>query len=173
MGDAIHGIQILFDTVEITASINAATTVTGASKIDSARTDGFRISRTEWFAAFQPSGEETAIDGALMLGFTAHGTATQITEVIGADPQSSSDADENADTMKLKLMPLAIFGANLIDSDTNGQTNVVSATDKGVMTQPGSTSQDVTAQWFVHTLCAFAVAPKVCIFAKHYGVWLR
>ncbi len=151
------------DTNVALGSLGAGIAVTAASKIDSARLQGFRVLRTEWYMGV--TGMTTG-EGPLLLGMSVGLSAAQIQGGIQGDPQRSHDVTES-DQAQRPIWPLQVFMAN-----ADGDGTIVA---QGVIKLGWSVPEGVSLNFFVinFTASALTTGAVVNVIAKHFGVWLR
>ncbi len=148
-------------------ALGALDVVTGVSKIDAARLNGFKVIKSEIFANLHG---KTANEGPIMFGLACNMTAAQIEAALEADPQSSVESDEKGDGQMLK--PLGIIGKHV----TGGSVDPINF-------PPSGWSKDVkwsiiegqTLLYWVYNMSGSTLTSgaTINIFAQHFGVWLR
>ncbi len=154
----------------INLSIGALTNnqaAVNASKIDSARKNGFRVLRTEYWFRWVNA---TIGEGPIMCGVAfAQGTSS-IPVAILADPQSSGSGDKIAqDEAMQPVFPLADLFADAVGDQVSTKTAVQ------VFKPRWSVIEGESMNWFVfnHSGATLTTGSTLKIFAKHFGVWLR
>ncbi len=84
--------QIIHDTVTLNvSSLSAGGVVLGATKIDAAQSNGFRVKRVRAALAYE---QKTADLGPIVIGFSRNLTSTEVKEALDADPQGNNDIPE-------------------------------------------------------------------------------
>ncbi len=157
---------IVYDNGQITVgSLANAIGVVLASKIDSARENGFRVLKTEYWIKWR---DFDAGDGTVVVGLAAAQGATNIKDSFEADPQSAGAGDQEAlmNTMR-PVFPLAV-----LDAINAAQLNVDA---HGVFNMKWSMQEGMNLNWFVFNISGATIATgsNIKFFAKHYGVWLK
>ncbi len=159
-------LSIVWDQVGITLSTLAALTgILGASRIDAAREQGFRVMKTEYVGSIVG---RTNGEGPVMLAVGFNLSLAEMEEAIEADPQSSFDTPANEQVMRPVFIlgifdPLAASPAIL----NNGIPKTVnfkwSAPEGGSM------------NWMAYNTSgsALTTGSVVRVVAKHFGVWLK
>lgn len=161
-------LAILYDNLVITVgALGFGASVVVSSKIDSAREQGFRITRTEWFISVLGA---TTGDQPVQVGYAFGCTAADIDDTMGSDPQGTFNAanvQSNADA-KRPVFPMAIF-PGLADS-VIGAASVM----KGVTIPTWSAPEGGFLNWYAFAANGGLTTGRlVNIHAKHFGVWLR
>lgn len=159
-------LAIVYDVINITlGTLASVTAVTTVSKIDTARLQGFRVTRTEWFIERLGG---TFGDDPVVVGYGFGTTSTQISEALTRDPQSGSvnagDTVLNDETMR-PIFPMAAF------SSENLQLLMKSGVTKPMWSAP----EGGFLNWFAFNFGggALTTGGSIRIFAKHFGVWLK
>ncbi len=155
---------IVWDEVGITLGTLGSATVTGNdSKIDTARAQGFRVLRTEWFIIMDGLTQD---EGPILVGLAHDLGATEIDECIEADPQRPNDPAVSEKANR-PVWPLTYLWR---DSAGNGQI-----VDKGVIKLNWSIQEGTLLKWWAKNTDASALTTGaiVKIRAKHFGVWLK
>lgn len=158
-------LAILWELVSINlGTLASATAVTTVSKIDTAREQGYRVTKTQWFIERLGA---TFGDDPILVGYAFGMTSGQITEMLAADPQGAvnSTDKEAQDRANRPAFPMAAFSAeNLQIIMRDGETIPMwSAPEGGFL------------NWFALNFGggALTTGGSVRILAKHFGVWLR
>ncbi len=159
---------IVYDDVMITVGALASkAAIIAGGKIDSARLNGFRVLKTQYWIDWEG---KTDADGPIMIGLSEGLTAAEVASCINADPQSSSELVNNANT-KRPVWPLEMLSKQAIEAGaSNGQ-----GAFKGDAKIQWSVREGRTLSWWAFNMEAVALAAGtlVNIFAKHFGVWLN
>lgn len=159
-----NNLAIVYDDLQLAiGALASKDCIAIASKIDSARLNGFRVMRTEYWIDW--AGKITG-EGPIIFGFTVHHSAGEVELTIEADPQSSAELEGNA-VAKRPVWPLEIAGIVATEGPPEGQ--------KGVFNPKWSNIEGRGAFWWAYNLDDAALQTgMVChFFAKHFGVWLR
>ncbi len=159
-------LAIVYDDVTITlGTLGSKTVIHGTSKIDSARTNGFRVMKGDYWMDYIG---KTATEGPIVLGYNIGLSTAEVAEAIVDDPQSST-ADKNAgETMRpvwpLELVPL-----------THATIGVGVSALKGTFNPKWSVPEGQSSNWFAFNMDggALTTGMSVRIFCKWFGVWLR
>lgn len=161
-----ENLQIVYDDVQIAVGALAVRDcVAGASKIDTARLNGFRVMKTEYWMCHDG---KTVNEGPLMVGASMMHSAGEVEEAIEADPQASGEND-NA-LAKRPIFPLEMFAKN------EGADSAPETVRKGSFNPRWSIMEGKALFWWVYNMNIadpITTGMTVFIFAKHYGVWLR
>ncbi len=157
---------IVYDNAQVTlgALANGAAALQ-ASKIDSARENGFRVLKTQWWVQWR---FPTASEGPVMFGLAIGVDADAVATIIQADPQSAgSNAIIDNTQTKRPLWPLAMLHAE--------DTDARHLHDKGEVMPRWSVQEDQTMQWWGFNVSGstLTTGSQLKFFAKHFGVWLR
>ncbi len=138
------------------------TTTAETSKIDSARENGFRILRTEWFLTLKGS---TPDEGPIEFGLSADVSATEIDECLTSDPQRPSQPGEIEESMR------AVWPMGVLVESTEGNGRIV---QQGVTKIGWSIREGTSLRWWFrnHSVNALTTGSTVKGLAKHFGVWL-
>lgn len=135
-----------------------------ASSIDASRSQGFRVAKSRIFATFTG---KTAAEGPLVWGVAANLDATQLEQILEADPQDKMAETRRADGMYFKTLGIIQSG------DTSG------------FLTPDGQAVEVTPNWSIpegeglfywvynQGGASLTTGTYISIFAEHYGVWLR
>ncbi len=142
--------------------------VTGVSKLDTARLNGFRVSKMKCFPKL--TGKTTA-EGPLIFGIAANMSAGQIEVALEADPQSSVEDNQIGDGQ-------AIWPLGMIPKDATGD-----GVDGATIFNPEG--YEVKLNWSViegKALLYWVYNPSggtmttggvIHVFSQFFGVWLR
>ncbi len=147
-------------------ALTALDVVTGVSKIDSARENGFRISKAKIYAALDG---KTADEGPLMFGIAANMSAAQIEAAMETNPQNSTENNDIGDGQA--IWPLAIIGKGSTGAATEGQLP-----PEGMeLKMNWSIIEGEALVFWVYNMSGSTVTTGgvVHIFAQYFGVWLR
>ncbi len=155
---------IVWDVITLTIGALAAdTSVNANSKIDGSRIQGFRVLRTEYYAALKGS---TSGEGPILLYLNHDLTVAEADATFAADPQRPKDPTAS-EAANRPVWPLEIFF-----NTAAGNGNVVL---KGVKKLGWSFQEGTILKWSARNMSTstLTTGSTVRIFAKHFGVWLR
>ena len=166
VADKSDNLAIIYD--DVTVTMGAALTKTAVlgtgSKIDSARENGFRVLRTDYWVDFAG---KTSGEGPIMVGASVAQDAPTVAQTINTDPQDSSDYGGNAQTKR------PVWLLELLEQ---GETGGPSGRNlKGSFKPRWSAPEGENFDWWAYNMdtATLTTGLLVRIFAKHYGVWLR
>ena len=148
-----------------TGTLQPRTATRSTSRIDSARLQGFRLLRTEYFICLRDT--LTPSDN-FILGLAVDLSIGEIKEAIEADPQRSNDPNLSEQAHR-PLWPLELMGVTDVDGNGNAYA-------KGVAKIGWSIPEGVSLFWFVYNMDdvdQFTTGLNIQIIAKHFGVWLK
>ncbi len=158
MAQVLHERQAI--TLSTLAALDAISTV---SLIDTAKENGFRILRTEWFIRLKgvANGE-----GPILVGMAANLSAAEVEVTIESDPQAA-DTPVDGHNANRPVWPLGIL-------ENDGVGSAPSAR-QGVLKPQWSIPEGSFLNWWAYNLdgTALTTGGEVIIYAKHFGVWLR
>ncbi len=157
------------------STLGAGTALKAATKIDSARLNGFRIAKVNIAATLR---NKTASEGPIVWGLQCNMSAAEIKAALEADPQDSTADDDKGDGQWLKI--LGFVGVTATDAPLTS--------DAG----PGATAvslaarmMEVKVNWSViegkdFSLFAFNIGSGalttgtiIDAIMEIFGVWLR
>ncbi len=168
MPNKTSDLAIVYDDLSIdVGALPSKDAIAVSSKIDTARENGFRVMKTEYFIDFEG---KTSGEGPLMVGFAANHNAGEIEEAIEADPQSSHDDEANLHA-KRPVWPLAMIPeASSARSSTGSLEQIM-----GKFNPKWTVPEGEGAVWWAYNMdgAILTTGTIINIFAKHYGVWLR
>ncbi len=139
--------------------------ISGITKIDGSRNQGFRVLKTLWTAIWGNSG---ASEGPIYFGLALNNSATEIEEALEADPQGPDDFPAVEQSMR-PVWPLGLF--------TDSGTDIVTRINDGKV-------QEINLRWSFSEHSALSVwamnlgggtlttGSFVTVTMKHFGVWL-
>ncbi len=154
---------IVWDDFQVAlGTLNAITAITGNSKIDAARLQGFRVLRSEWYCTLSGL---TAGEGPVLVGMAHDLTATEIKECIEADPQRSGDPGEE-EKSKRAVWPLAL----MMNLSNDGMLNA-----EGVKKLGWSFPEGTILKYWAYNVASGDLTTGAVWFllVKHFGVWLK
>lgn len=160
-----ENLSILYDAATITlGTLGSITAITGNSKIDASRRQGFRVMKVEYWLDYYG---KTANEGPIMVGWSPTQNASEIAETFQADPQGSDEIAPNANA-KAPVFPLQ----QIVYADTQASEDFGKM---GTFNPRWSTPEGVGAVWFAYNMggAGLTTGTVVRVFAKYYGVWLR
>ncbi len=150
---------ILWDVVEIDiSSLASLDAVSGASKIDAARENGFRILKSEVMIRSEV--------GGLAVGMSGPGlNVAEVEEAIESDPQSPSDNVDIERTMRM-VVPFGVVPFDAL---------VMNLTGENAIKPRWSWPEGQAMLYWVYNFSPDAVTTDkgLSILAKHFGVWLN
>ncbi len=156
---------IMWDEVQITLGTPiAGASVSVASRIDTARLQGFRLLKTEILAAMTGV---TPGEGPVALLMSHDLTATETEQTLGADPQRSNDPEASPRAMQ-PLWPVCVFeGGSGVGNGTWSW--------QGDIKLGWSFPEGTQLTWVVNNFSAntLTTGSVVHVLAKHFGVWLK
>ncbi len=176
MGHTNEAFQIFYDNVEIDlAQLAALTTIATSSKIDTARTQGFRVTRMEMYVGANLDLSASGALQSIMFGYAMNPVNTQaITDALVADPQQGfTMADARLDPMH-PVFPVCMFVRPDLTSADQGIT--VNNGLPIVIKQPWSCPEGGSMLYWAHNTHdadALEGANNIRIFNKIFGVWLK
>ncbi len=142
--------------------------VTGVSKIDAARLNGFRISKIKCFPKL--TGKTTA-EGPLMFGIAANMSAGQIEVALENDAQSS--AEDNQIGKGQAIWPLCMIPKDSTGDAVNGAT--IFPPEGFEVKLNWSVIEGKALLYWVYNVSGSTVTTGavVHVFSQIFGVWLR
>ncbi len=148
--------------IAVGALIGDATAI-DTSRIDSARLQGFRILRTEYFMGVRAM---TTGEGPIVIGMAHDLTAGEITAGTGGDPQRPNDPTQS------ELANRPIFPLEVLMPNADGDGKI---TAQGVKKLNWSFQEGTSLIWYAQNISnqTLTTGAIVLIQAKHFGVWLK
>ncbi len=146
------------------ASLAAKDSISGSSKIDAARENGFRVVKSEGWAFLKAQ----VVDEPVLFGIAARAmSASEIEEVIEVDPQSMFQVPEAEQALRPVFPMGAIMGSSA-----------------GVFNPPVHFMNDIPWSYREGSAMFYwaynpdndafsAGSQELILFVKHTGVWLR
>jgi len=137
------------------------------TKIDGARKQGFRVTKSNWF--FQATGK-TATEGPIIIGIACNADAAEIEAAIEADPQAPSDDDSRG--MGVYIKPLFLMGIAQTEFPAAGDA-VMKPFTVSYGKNGWSIPEDQALTVWAYAMGALTTGTVIRFFAEHFGVWLR